>query len=190
MMALGSFVRIHYLRPPDRKTVFTQRLIARDQGALVTLARDLSFDPPLEIGGTVALEEGSVAIWFTFPGRWYDVGLFHRADGSRTGIYGNVLTPPVIHQDGRWDTTDLYLDLWIPSGGRPFLLDQDELDQAVAATAVEPELAARANEEGGRLLEGARNGTWPPPMVERWSLERAVEEERRLLAGGAPETPQ
>ena len=189
-MTPGSFVRIHYVRPPGRKTVFTQRLIAEDGGALVTLARDLSFAPPLEIQGTVALEEGSVALWFTFPERWYDVGLFHRADGSRSGIYGNVLTPPVIHSDGRWDTTDLFLDLWIPSGGSPALLDQDELDAALAETAVAPELAARAAEEGDRLLKQARSGHWPPPVVGRWSLDRALELERRLLAGGAPATAQ
>lgn len=190
MIALGSFVRIHYLRPPDRTTVFTQRLIAHDTGALVTLARDLSFHPPLTIDDRIALEDGSIAVWLTFPGRWYDVGIFHRADGTLSGIYGNILTPPLIHPDGRWDTTDLFLDLWIPTGGAPALLDQDELDDAEAKGAVDAESAARARSEGRRLLEQAIAGEWPPAPTPEWTLERALEEEALLVAAGAPPEPQ
>ena len=186
----GSFVRIHYHRPPDRTTIFTQRLIAHDAGALVTLARGLSFPPPLIIGDGVALEEGSLAVWLTFPERWYDVGLFHRADGTLSGVYGNVLTPPVIRPDGRWDTTDLFLDLWIPAGGGPVLLDEDELDDAEARGLVAGEMAARARSVGNRLLEEALAGLWPPAPTSDWTLERALEEEAGLVAAGAPTEPQ
>jgi predicted RNA-binding protein associated with RNAse of E/G family len=156
----------------------------------VTLARGLSFRPPLTIGDQIALEEGSLAVWLTFPGRWYDVGLFHRADGTRSGIYGNVLTPPTIASDGRWDTTDLFLDLWIPAGGEPVLLDEDELMEAEALGAVEREIASRARSVGERILEEAVAGLWPPKPTSEWTLERALAEEADLVAAGAPTESQ
>lgn len=165
-------VTIHYERPPGRVERFRQEVVLARDDVVVTLARDMAFDPAMRIGGEVVLEEGSSVVWFTFPGAWHDIGRFHRADGTFTGIYANVLTPVELGED-EWHTTDLFLDVWIPPGGRPRLLDQEELDEAVAAGAVDPELARRARTEARRLLEGARAGAWPPEVVERWTLERA-----------------
>jgi predicted RNA-binding protein associated with RNAse of E/G family len=188
----GEFVHIHYLRPPDRKTLYVQRLLGVFDGALVTLARDLSFDPPLRIGGEVALESGSLALWFTLPGFWHDIGIFHRSDGHRTGIYANILTPPLITHGGdghRWDTTDLFLDVWIPEDGEPVLLDRDQLRDAEANSWVTGGTARRAEREGLDLLERARSGVWPTAQVMEWTLERALELEDQLLRQGAPERP-
>ncbi|HSG46956.1 MAG TPA: DUF402 domain-containing protein, partial [Longimicrobiales bacterium] len=108
-------VRIHYRRPPNRVQVFEQTLIHDGADVKVTLARDLPYEP-MRIEGEVVLEPGSDVVWFTFPGRWHDIGRFHRADGTFTGLYANLLTPPVL--DGtEWDTTDLFLDVWLTPDG-------------------------------------------------------------------------
>ena len=86
-------VHIHYLRPPDRERVYTQYLIYEEEGVKVTYAHNLNFESPKRIAGAVVLEAGSEAIWFTFPGAWHDIGIFHRADGSFTGTYANILDP-------------------------------------------------------------------------------------------------
>ncbi len=188
----GRFVHIHYHRPPDHTHIYVQRLLAVDSGAMVTLARDLQFEPPLRIEGEVALERGSVAIWFTFPDVWHDIGIFHRADGSVSGVYANILTPPVLspHPYGyRWDTTDLYLDVWMPTPETYSLLDREEFDQAVAAGLVDARTAERVREEAEALTGGLARGTWPPPVVGEWSLARALEVERTLVGAGAPESP-
>ena len=78
-------VQIHYLRPPDREKVYTQYLIHDGEGVKVTYAHDLNFESPIRIAGVVVLETGSEVIWFTFPGAWHDIGVFHRADGSYSG---------------------------------------------------------------------------------------------------------
>lgn len=173
-MSPGSWVTIHYQRPPDRVQRFRQEVVLERDDVVVTLARDVAFDPPMRLGGRVVLEEGSSVVWFTFPGAWHDVGRFHRADGTFTGLYANVLTP-VEMKGEEWHTTDLFLDLWLPPGGDPTLLDEDELDHALGREMVEPEVAARAREEAGRLLEAARTGAWPPEVVRAWTLERALE---------------
>ena len=166
-------VRIHYRRPPDRLQVFEQYLVHDADDVKVTLAEYHS-EPAVVIGGEVVLEAGSDVVWFTFPGTWHDVGRFHRADGTFTGLYANVLTPPVL--DGpEWDTTDLFLDVWVSPEGRTLLLDEDELEEALGRAWLDAPTAARAREEADRLLQAAAAGSWPPAAVHHWTRERCRE---------------
>ncbi len=136
-------------------------------------------DTPLLVGEETALEPGSDAVWFTFPGAWHDIGRFYRADGRFSGIYANVITPCRFWPGGVWQTTDLFLDVWVPSregSPRPDearVEDRDELEVAVDRGALEPWLAHRAGQEAHRIMAAVRNGRWPPPVVERWTREVA-----------------
>ncbi len=177
-MAEVPRVQIRYHRPPDRVQIFNQALVHDTDHVKITLAEAIDFDPAMRIDGDIVLEEGSHVVWFTYPGEWHDVGRFHRADGTFTGIYANILTPPVIR--GRaWETTDLFLDVWITPAGDVQLLDADELDEAVEREWVDVEIAARARQEAHDLMERCRIGTWPPSMVQTWTLERC----REVLGG-------
>ena len=166
-------IHIHYLRPPDRERVHTQYLLSEEEGAKITYAHDLKLESTKRIAGAVVLETGSEVIWFTFPGAWHDIGLFHRADGSFTGIYANILTPCVFEEGGIWRTTDLFLDLWIDPTGDLLVLDEDELEEAEVKGWVDPETAQRAREEVTGLSAQAAAGLWPPEVVGRWTLARA-----------------
>jgi uncharacterized protein len=168
-------VHIHYRRPPDREEVFTQRLLWDAPDVKITLAEDVPFDPPIRILGEVALEKGSTAIWFTFPGRWHDIGRFHRADGAFTGIYANILTPPVIRPGGIWETTDLFLDVWVDPQGRLSVLDEDQFRDAVARSWVTPLEAHLARQEVERIRRKHQDGRWPPSVVANWTLDRVRE---------------
>ncbi|MFH1765064.1 MAG: DUF402 domain-containing protein [Gemmatimonadota bacterium] len=173
MIQAHTSVRIHYLRPPDRREIFTQRLLLDTPEVKITLAEAVPFDPPIRIIGEVALEAGSDAVWFTFPGRWHDIGRFHRANGVFTGIYANILTPAVILPDGEWETTDLFLDVWIDPEGRLSVLDADQLREAEAKAWVSREQAKRARDEVDWIKKEFAAGRWPPPVVAEWTLERA-----------------
>ncbi len=166
-------VRIHYRRLPDREQIFDQRVVLERDDVIVTLTDPMSLELPMLIDGAAALEQGSRVVWFTFPGQWHDVGRFHLADGSFTGCYGNVLTPPRILGNA-WYTTDLFLDVWVPANGAPKLLDEDELEEAKALSHIDEELARRARDEANTLLERATRGEWPPEVVREWTLERAL----------------
>lgn len=167
-------IHIHYSRPPSRVEIFTQALILDDPGVKITLAVDVDIERPLCIDGLVALECGAKVVWFTFADAWHDVGRFHRADGSFTGCYANILTPPTFHDGGVWRTTDLFLDIWIPTGGAATVLDEDELQEAEAKGWVEAAVADRARREAAALMEKAEAGAWPPPIVDEWTLEKAL----------------
>jgi predicted RNA-binding protein associated with RNAse of E/G family len=166
--------RIHYRRLPDSERIYDQRIVLERDDVIVTLSEPLTLDAPMLIEGTPALERGSRALWFTFPGCWHDVGRFHRADGTFTGIYANILTPPHI-EGADWYTTDLFLDVWLPAGGAVMLLDEDELAEAISLGHIEVGLARSAREEADRLLGLAARGDWPPRVVREWTLERALE---------------
>ncbi len=170
-----QLIEIHYLRPPDRGRIFTQHLIWEDAEVKITFSTDLTFDPPLRINDEVVLETGSQVIWFTFPGAWHDIGLFHRADGTFTGTYANILTPCAFEEAGTWRTTDLFLDVWTDPAGRLQILDEDELEEAEKRGWVTEEVAQRARAEAQTLKQQAEAGFWPPPVVSEWSLARARE---------------
>jgi predicted RNA-binding protein associated with RNAse of E/G family len=173
--APGDAVTIHYRRPPDRLQVFEQAVVEDDGGCVVTFLPSAQLGKPMEIGGRVVLEPGASIVWFTYRGDvWHDVGRFHRADGTFTGVYANVLTP--VRMDGaRWETTDLFLDVWVDADGGAEILDRDEFDAALAAGWITPSTVARALAEAEHLVDDARRGAWPPVQVREWMVERARE---------------
>lgn len=168
-------VRIHYRRPPDHIRVYDQRVVLERDDCIVTLSDPLELEQPITVDGGPGLENGSLALWFTFPGVWHDIGRFHRADGSLTGIYANLLTPCRI-EGAEWYTTDLWLDVWLRPGEEAVLLDEDEFEEGVAAGHIDEATAVRAREEATAILDAAAAGTWPPPIVREWTLERALEQ--------------
>lgn len=174
-MRPGDEIRIDYLRPPDRTQVFRQRLVAVDAGCHVTFAEGVALPRPVTVGGRPVLEPGADAVWFTFPDVWHDIGRFHLRDGTFTGIYANVITPVEGIGTPEWRTTDLFLDVWIdPGGSEAAVLDEDELDEAVAAGWVDDLTAARVREEADALVAAAARGAWPPEVVRRWTRERCA----------------
>ena len=185
MASTTDTVHIHYRRPPDREEIFVQRLVHRTADCTITLLEAASIPVPMRIGDAIVLEPGSPAVWFTFEDAWHDIGRFHLANGSFTGCYANVLTP--VRMDGeRWETTDLFLDVWLPPDGPAIVLDEAELSAAAAAGVVDPTTARRARMEVEWILEAAARGEWPPPIVAQWTLERALARRQR---GGTPPAP-
>lgn len=167
-------VKIHYRRPPDRVTVYENELVYADDGVIVTIMRDTPLQRPVTIAGQRVLEDGAPAIWFTFPDADYDVARFHTRDGDFTGIYGNVLTPVEFVSPTEWRTTDLFVDLWINREGDVAILDEDELQDALARGWIDQATARSALTTAQRLADEHAQGTWPPRVVYDWPLERIL----------------
>lgn len=176
--APGDGVTIHYRRPPDRLEVFEQAVVDDDGACVVTYLPAAKLKKPVEVDGRVVLEPGSPIVWFTYRGDvWHDVGRFHRADGTFSGVYANVLTPVRMNGAG-WDTTDLFLDVWVDADGAVEILDRDEFDAALAAGWIDARTAARALAQAESLAADARRDAWPPAHVREWTLELV----RKVLA--------
>jgi len=165
-------VEIRYRRLPDREQRFRQAVLEDAGDRVVTFLAAAELPRPVLVDGAVVLEPGSPVVWTTYRGLWHDVGRFHRADGTYTGTYANVLTP-VEMDGGTWRTTDLCLDVWVGADGTVRVLDRDEFDHAVQSGWMDDETAARVLHEAERLADAARQGAWPPAHVNEWTLERA-----------------
>lgn len=165
-------VTLHYLRPPSGLEIYEQVLLLDRPEVKVTLLPRHT-RPDVRVDGEVILAEGAPVLWFMFPGEWHDIGRFYRADGTVTGWYANILTP-VVFTPELWETTDLFLDLWIPARGPLRVLDLQEFQQAVAEEWLDAETAERAREEMERLKHAHREGTWPPPIVRTFDLDRSA----------------
>ena len=176
---MSETIRLHYHRPPDRAEVFEQELLYRDAQVIVTLNRSTSLSRPMVVNGATVFESGAPAIWFTFPGLMHDIGRFHTVGGRFTGLYANIIVPVEMHSANDWSATDLFLDVWIGEGERPLVLDQDEFEDAIASAWIEPGQAAAARRELEAILDACDEGSWPPAVVNEWTIERVSSGEQR-----------
>jgi hypothetical protein len=102
----------------------------------------------------------------TRPGDPFSVFLFMHDDGSFRGWYVNLELPQA-HTSRGFDYEDELLDVWIPVGGEPRLLDEDELDEAVQRGFISPERALEIHANAERVLA---NPPWPTGW-EDWQPE-------------------
>jgi len=166
-------VEIHYRRLPSRVEIFRQLVLHETTEYISTFLAAAVLRAPLVVGGRPILEPGSPVVWFTYPDAWFDVGRFHRADGTFTGYYANILTP-VLMDGRRWTTTDLCLDVWMGVDGTVALLDEEDLAAAVANGWIDPTTAATARSTADSLLKRIVDGTWPPRHVKEWRPPRQL----------------
>lgn len=173
-------MEVLYRRPSGGVRRHRQELLHDGPDLKITLLRRPAGSGVREVAEGVRLGPGARLLWYTFPGRRYEVAAFHGPDGGLLGHYTNVILPPRIG-DGEWEITDLFLDVWQPADrpGEPRVLDRDELRRAEDEGAVDPEDGRRAREVAARVEARARAGEWPPPEVRRWPLE-AIRELRLL----------
>ena len=168
----APLVEVEVRRGDDVKR-FRQELLADWPEMKITLqVLDGAFSP-VRIDGSTTLRPGSVLMWYLWPDKPYEIGIFHHARGTFQGSYVNLIRPPRL-ESRSWVIEDLYLDVWVPAGGRGVLLDEDELDAAV----VRGELSADAAEEvralGNRWLAATQGSRWPrwprwlPAGARRW----------------------
>lgn len=165
-------ITLHYHRPPDRTDVFVQELLYADDDVLVSYNAQTPLKRPFVVNGSVALEDGSPAIWFTFPGLMHDIGRFHTRDGTFTGLYANIMLPVELHSRHEWSATDLFLDVWIGEGENALIIDREEWAEAVERGWLTRDVAERADAEAHRIVEMHQQGMWPPAIVNEWPISR------------------
>lgn len=152
---------------------FRQELLADGPRWKITLqVLDARFKP-VRIDEATTLRPGSLLVWFLRPGQPFEIGAFHHVRGTFQGYYINLIRPPRL-QSPPWIIEDLYLDVWLPEGGRGVLLDEDELEAAVARAELSAAEADEVREIGARLLTRSRrpgHPRWLPGSIGRTPAE-------------------
>ena len=141
---------------------------------------------PARIDEAATLRPGSLLIWFLRPGQPFEIGAFYHARGAFQGYYINLIRPPRL-ESTPWIIEDLYLDVWLPEGGDGVLLDEDELDAAVARGELSAGEAGEVRALGAELLGRSRRRgrpRWLPRSVGRSPAESVPELRLRRDAPG------
>ena len=162
-------VEIVYRRLPDNVKTFRQEILHDGPNCKFSLLILPEGSEPLNVG-EVQLEPGGAILWYLFPDRSYEVGGVYDPGGRLLGWYTNLLRLPEI-SEGRWELTDLFLDVWQPPDGPARLLDEEDLAAALEAGAISREEARQVEAEAAAVLRSARAGRWPPTIVHRYPLE-------------------
>lgn len=119
---------------------------------------------------------GTSALRVTHPGQSHSILHFFEGDGTFERWYVN-LERPLVRSTVGFDLADLFLDLLVERDGSHRWLDEDELEQAVAAGLLAAEDAVAARAEGEAVL--ARNPfptgweSWRPDPA--WALPELPE---------------
>jgi predicted RNA-binding protein associated with RNAse of E/G family len=170
--AVPRRIRYHYARPGRSVTVYDEWLLI-DRPDTKVLLLEGHTGKPFAVNGAVVLDTGAPILWFVFPGQWFDVGRFHRRDGTFTGWYTNLTTPAVIDAPEDWSCTDLFLDLWTPAMGSSAWLDEPEFAEAIEHAVIDQATAGRVAEERTRIEARLAAKDWPPPIARQTDLAHA-----------------
>jgi predicted RNA-binding protein associated with RNAse of E/G family len=87
-----------------------------------------------------------------------------------TGCYCDIVRPVTRLLSNATKTsiiTDLFIDLWITPEGRYVVLDEDELERAVAKHVSSSSLARQARRELQFLIQLTKSGQFPPASIRR-----------------------
>jgi len=121
---------------------------APDEGK-VTVERRMSGGGTYDALG-VDREAGDVAVTKFREGRWWYPTAYRSDDGETKGTYVNVCTPVELFPDAA-RYVDLHVDVVKFPDGRVERVDDDELDEAVAAGDIAEELAEKARSVAGSV---------------------------------------
>jgi predicted RNA-binding protein associated with RNAse of E/G family len=157
-------LHLRYIRLPDNVLDLRDELVYRSERIVVgrskiTSTHSIMFD------GKVVLAAGYQIVHFDLMHKWYSVGKIRDLNGTHTGYYCDIITPPRLLKDGGLEITDLFLDLWVAPDLRYKVLDEEELDHALQKGWVTQQTYEKAQTELGKLLTLVRKGDFPPSLV-------------------------
>ena len=170
-------IELIYKRLPHQASFFHQELIHEDETTIVTRQK-VKPSSPLIIDGVTALDDNYTALWFIFPGKWYDMGKMYNPQDECTGYYCDIIMPMKrrISKDKQFlftvEITDLCLDLWICPDGSYHILDEDEFELAVKNGWMDNTLAQKAKQELNNLILLVKTGEFPPAIVETIDIQK------------------
>ena len=139
----GDSVKIGHGKPDGRLIVLgTGEVTDRDSEGSLSIRREMSPGGDYDALG-VPRESGDVALTTFREGRWWYPTVYRDSEGTRKGTYVNICTPVECFPDVvRY--VDLHVDVVKHRDGTVERVDDDELDESVAAGEISEQLAEKA----------------------------------------------
>jgi Ribonuclease G/E len=147
----GDRVAIGHGKPDGRRIVLGRGdVVEWDADGTLSVKRELSGGGTYDALG-VARESGDTALTKFREGRWWYPTVYRNAEGAVKGTYVNVCTPVECFPD-EVRYVDLHVDVIKHTDGTVERVDDDELDDAVAAGHVSEPLAEKARSVAASLV--------------------------------------
>ncbi|MFB6131098.1 MAG: DUF402 domain-containing protein [Salinigranum sp.] len=146
----GDTVSISHGKPDGRCFPLGRgEVVERDADGTLAVRRELTGGGTYDALGTPR-ETGDTALTKFREGRWWYPTVYRSAEGERKGTYVNVCTPvECFPEEVRY--VDLHVDVIKYPDGEVERVDDDELDEAVAAGQISDELAEKARSVAASL---------------------------------------
>ena len=139
----GDRIRIGHGKPAGQLIVLGRgEVVERGDDGTLAVEREMSGGGTYDALGT-RRESGDTALTKFREGRWWYPTTYRSDDGEHKGTYVNVCTPVELFPD-EVRYVDLHVDVIKHPDGTVERVDDDELDEAVAAGEVPEELAEKA----------------------------------------------
>ena len=150
--AVGDALHLDHGKPDGRRFSLGQGDVIDRDGETVTIRREMTGGGEYDALG-VPREAGDVAVTKLAEGRWWYPTVYRDAEGNSKGTYVNVCTPVEVFPEGA-AYVDLHVDVVRHADGTVERVDDDELDVAVEAGHVAPDLAAKARQVAASVERG------------------------------------
>lgn len=159
-------ILIMYRRLPHPARGFPG-LLREATANMLTVQSRISIKEPREVCSKIIADEGYLALWFIFKGKWFDIGKFYDRSNNWLGYYCDIVKPLTRLLYGRKTPiiTDLFLDLWISPDGNYYVLDEEEFEEAARSRVIPRRLAEKAESELQRLVKLVKQNKFPPNHI-------------------------
>lgn len=173
---LPRAISIVYRRPPNPTQIFPG-VLRKATNDFVMIQSRLSVSQPRRVLGSIIAATGYWAIWFVFKGKWFDVGKFYDESGKWLGYYCDIIEPlnRLVRGSRTTVITDLFLDLWITPHSDYYVLDEDELENAIRSKFISKSTGEKARSQLQLLVKNIGRGGFPPSQLSNIDLLKASE---------------
>jgi predicted RNA-binding protein associated with RNAse of E/G family len=160
-------ITVRVKRLPDEVDEWEHDLLLKGADMIISEFIFSGLPKPSVLEGKIVTENGYRGILFEFVNESYEIIKIWNHDGDLVGYYCNINEPPVMF-DGGYEITDLFLDLWVYPDLEYFVLDEDELLDAVDRNWIEVAQKEKAQGVLAGLVAMVESGRFPPEIVDEY----------------------
>ncbi len=169
-------IQLIYRRIPNRTLVRYDILIEENKGNIVAYSIFEGLRSPIRINNEIVIANGFYMVYFAPIGGNYDILKVYDQGDNFKGYYCDVLDYVRFEKD-TLEMLDLFLDVWISPDNKYFILDRDELEDALQHGYIERGAYTKANVILSNMVSGIEKGTFPPVFVRDYTLTPSMREE-------------
>jgi predicted RNA-binding protein associated with RNAse of E/G family len=169
----GDLIRIEYIRPGKETTYYAEDFVLQDSVCLRTFKRLPDeiverLSKALQSQQLIEPHQRAVTIAKTyFFSEPFNLLEFRDGDDNLLGYYSDIGEPVIQINEGWYQMTDLYLDIWLFPNGRLLELDWDEFDEAIRKQVITPIQVKLARRAMKRLVREVSQCIYPHRYLQR-----------------------